>query len=938
MKAVRITLGRPPRFQRHERDRDFFHVGQKLRGCVWLDGPGRPKTCEVRWLDARGRLCGVTAGKLVAAERHMAFEFTLDHSIVPSNRIECSIDGVDQGLREPFIISPPHEPWLDLHTFTWASYPIGPIYDQLQAIGIDGAISYKMSTYEAIVESGFKCYVDQACPDEISTYHRPYLQYWEAPAGEEQAVAGNWGYVQRWQVLQQQYKRARKAAAPLDVAAHAHFRKLLWREHCPNDPGVRKIAFERFNELVKMKMGIRPTFLNMADEPGIGDQAAPFDFCYCNHCMRLFRQRMEARYGTLDAMNAAWGTDHQAWDAVFPLSTDETIRRAKADEKAPRNFASWNDHRAFMDDAFVEFFDGMRRDARQFWQFGLYSHGGNQAPNVFGGWDFAKIVNSADALIPYNIAGNDEVIRSLAPDLPKISPYFGDDPLLCRQLWHGALNWDLGFIFWDNNEEHGRFFDHKTGRPTKRAKLFGPVLREIKAGFTRQTRTWRRQDDPIAVLYSQPSMRAHWMVEVIESGEDWIDRDSGDENVGPRHQAIRSSWQKLIEDCNVSYRYVSYLDMAAGREDLAGFKVLVLTETASLSDAEANTIRNFVFRGGTLIVDGRCGIMDGNLVQRDVGALDDMFGVSQNMKLTHKTGRIARRKNQTFGDLKAGSLGIKVIDSALTIPADSDATVYAVAGETPSLVICDYGKGRTVFMNMDVADYRVARCDLKSREAHALQRIIRNALNVAGIDLAVKITDDSIGTTAGIAVHQYGAATAKWICMLNNLGNRRETGIGISKGNNAETFAKDRNLKLEFDRQAYTYLPREEGKYVGKVKDVAAMLPALSPLIVARLNYKVNSIRVHCDARHAAGEQLAGTVTLSTTAIPADHVIRLDVYDPDGTWCHWYSKNLVAKAGVAAFDISFALNDPRGRWKLAVRDVVTGLTAEKNCRLVGPPA
>ena len=144
----------------------------------------------------------------------------------------------------------------------------------------------------------------------------------------------------------------------------------------------------------------------------------------------------------------------------------------------------------------------------------------------------------------------------------------------------------------------------------------------------------------------------------------------------------------------------------------------------------------------------------------------------------------------------------------MTMPADSDAAVYAAAGETPSLIIRNYGKGRTVFMNLDVANYRVARCDLKSRQAHTLQRIVRDALAVAGVELAVKITDGSIGTTAGIAVHQYGAATAKWICVLNNLGNRRETGIGISKGNNAETFAKDRNLKLEFGRQAHTYLPR----------------------------------------------------------------------------------------------------------------------------------
>ena len=131
MKAVRITLDYPPRFQRHERDRDFFRVGQKLTGTVWLDGPGRPKQSEVRWLDARGRLCARTAGTPDLAERRLRFEFTIDHSVVPGNTIECTIDGRRQDCREPFVVSPPHERWLDLHTFTWADYPMGELYEKL---------------------------------------------------------------------------------------------------------------------------------------------------------------------------------------------------------------------------------------------------------------------------------------------------------------------------------------------------------------------------------------------------------------------------------------------------------------------------------------------------------------------------------------------------------------------------------------------------------------------------------------------------------------------------------------------------------------------------------------------------------------------------------------------------------------------------------------
>jgi hypothetical protein len=42
---------------------------------------------------------------------------------------------------------------------------------------------------------------------------------------------------------------------------------------------------------------------------------------------------------------------------------------------------------------------------------------------------------------------------------------------------------------------------------------------------------------------------------------------------------------------------------------------------------------------------------------------------------------------------------------------------------------------------------------------------------------------------------------------------------------------------------------------------------------------------------------------------------------------------VTVKQGRAAFDIPFALNDPRGLWLIRARDVVSGLIVERQQRL-----
>jgi hypothetical protein len=66
---------------------------------------------------------------------------------------------------------------------------------------------------------------------------------------------------------------------------------------------------------------------------------------------------------------------------------------------------------------------------------------------------------------------------------------------------------------------------------------------------------------------------------------------------------------------------------------------------------------------------------------------------------------------------------------------------------------------------------------------------------------------------------------------------------------------------------------------------------------------------------------------------PVDQsVVHLQVFDPSGKLVRYYSSNVTVTDGKAEFAIPFALNDSKGNWKVQVRDVISGLTAEQIVR------
>ena len=76
---------------------------------------------------------------------------------------------------------------------------------------------------------------------------------------------------------------------------------------------------------------------------------------------------------------------------------------------------------------------------------------GGQAPNAFGGYDYAKVMRKVQFIEAYNIGSSQAIIRSFNPHnaLPTVTTHFHksvDDTIW--QTWYYLAHGNRGFIGW----------------------------------------------------------------------------------------------------------------------------------------------------------------------------------------------------------------------------------------------------------------------------------------------------------------------------------------------------------------------------------------------------------------------------------------------------------------------------------------------------------
>lgn len=253
---------------------------------------------------------------------------------------------------------------------------------------------------------------------------------------------------------------------------------------------------------------------------------------------------------------------------------------------------------------------------------------GGQAPNAFGGYDYARLMRKVQFIEAYNLGSSQAVIRSFNPGnrLPAVTTHFHQSVAdTVWQVWYYLAHGNRGHIGWVEN-----WFDGETPQPWH--TQVAPHYREAgeKIGPLLRGATWRH--DGIALLYNHPSIQLGWILDAQAHGATWVNRD-GDHRLGASH-LVRQAWENMLRDSGLQYNFLSYVDVIQGGVP-PEYHTLILPACLCLSDAEADAIRAFCKRGGTVIADYLPGLWDQHGKGRAKGgALDDLFDVRYHPQMT----------------------------------------------------------------------------------------------------------------------------------------------------------------------------------------------------------------------------------------------------------------------------------------------------------------
>lgn len=688
------------------------------------------------------------------------------------------------------------------------------------------------------------------------------------------------------------------------------------RHPCVNDPRYLDLMAQRVRAVVA-HYGPHSTSEYFFDqEPCFSQPWHREGVCFCTHCLQFFRAHARRQYGTIAALNAAYGTDYADFSEVRGI----TFEQAGADRTLG---PQWIDYRRAMAASFDTFYrhftdiiTSLQSAARTGDCAAIYS--GFRSGEAADMWQLGQW---RKASFPYP-----RPTGQIAMDFAR------PDSLVGRGCWWGpARSRSRPFARWHpwNDLFEGANFWHCYYGDTScllanDLSLFEDLkprmaeFREIKGGVGQMLHAARRGHSGVAVLYSVPSMHQWTLTEA------WGDVDVGSASYG--RLASRSyhdntaTWINLLSDVVGPFRFVSCSELADGMLTRDGFRLLVLPWSQALSAAETAAIKGFVHAGGMVVADLRPGVTDEHGRPCATGPLDELFGVVQDTSAPRirSTPLVFARQ-----DAEPAPIPGKV---DLTLQLRGGTASATAADAVPIIVKHATGQGRTVLLNFGIDAYldrdelsRTAHA-ARSRHAPALERLFRDLLHDIRAARLVRCRPE----LPGLRHHTFTSGSIRYVGLLQNMPEPWADYAGRSAAPVQPT-----PLTVTFDEPAHVYDVRR-AEYRGRTHSVPLQItPGLAQLF-ALLPYAVTAVEVSAPDKVTQGDTVPYRVRLRTTAAAENHVLRLSVFAPDGAELRHYARTVNAPEGRYAGSLLLALNEAPGTYGLRVRDTATGLDAERN--------
>jgi hypothetical protein len=314
--------------------------------------------------------------------------------------------------------------------------------------------------------------------------------------------------------------------------------------------------------------------------------------------LTAFRTWLQEEYTSLEALNQSWGTSFGNWDLVTPMTTRESQDHG--------NFASWSDHRVFMEEAFVRTIAEAGKMAREFDPKARASFSGTQIPAPHNGANWYEIDQVVDYLQPYS-GGNQDAMHYLFQPKLRLTGFTGYGLIgtdIQAQVWRRLFYGHSGAsIFW-----HYTLLNPDLSLSLQGAAL-AKVFGSIQSGIGRIFMSSEVIEDGVAIHFSMPSIRGAW----ISDGK-IVDRVVSAQRTSEAFAELmerRDQWVNELEDRGIQFRFLATQQIESG--ELSRYKILILPYSIALSDSEIEEIERFAAAGGLVYLDEQTGRMDERL-------------------------------------------------------------------------------------------------------------------------------------------------------------------------------------------------------------------------------------------------------------------------------------------------------------------------------------
>jgi len=277
-------------------------------------------------------------------------------------------------------------------------------------------------------------------------------------------------------------------------------KKYLVRDPSLSDPQFLNSERSRIEPSAVLAAKYKPVQLIAADETSLTSYTKDYDFDWHPSNIASFRKYLADKFVSIDNMNTALGTDAASFDAVEPPTGEET--------KSSGKFGLFNEWRSFNDDVWAATFQFYRDIYKERYSQARLSVSGTQSSAVFNGIDWAKLMQSLDAVCDYGGRFQLLMRASFNPSY-KSNPWGGygrSGKAVDNQVWTNLLQNGAGMsLFWWYSLKNPDLTFSISGRDYQR------VFAEIRSGIGRQIMVSKTHYDPIAVLWSTTSQRAAWL-------------------------------------------------------------------------------------------------------------------------------------------------------------------------------------------------------------------------------------------------------------------------------------------------------------------------------------------------------------------------------------------------------------------------------------------